>query len=142
MTFLLKELDSIPLNFSSNNIYTDLLLIIMLYVKLRYWNMAGAARLICFSHGKSVKVPCRTSGFTHKERFHRRLVAHFHGIMLLKLQSSCRNSRYSQLIKPNTNYSALKLRCSRQLSRRKERNFSSSSSNERTPKVVLPSRCC
>ncbi|MBA0654120.1 hypothetical protein Goklo_021194 [Gossypium klotzschianum] len=97
--------------------------------------MAEAARLICFSHGKSVKVPCRTSGFTRKERFHRRLVAHFHGMMLLKLQSSCRNSRYSQLIKPNMNYSASKLRCSHQLSRRKERKFSSSSSNERTPKA-------
>ncbi|KAB2058774.1 hypothetical protein E1A91_A11G264700v1 [Gossypium mustelinum] len=97
--------------------------------------MAEAARLICFSHGKSVKVPCRTSGFTRKERFHRRLVAHFHGMMLLKLQSSCRNSRYSQLIKPNMNYSASKLRCSHQLSRRKERKFSSSSSNERTPKI-------
>ncbi|KAB2058775.1 hypothetical protein ES319_A11G257000v1 [Gossypium barbadense] len=110
-------------------------MIIRLYVKLRYWNMAEAARLICFSHGKSVKVPCRTSGFTRKERFHRRLVAHFHGMMLLKLQSSCRNSRYSQLIKPNMNYSASKLRCSHQLSRRKERKFSSSSSNERTPKA-------
>ncbi|KAG4176376.1 hypothetical protein ERO13_A11G241000v2 [Gossypium hirsutum] len=97
--------------------------------------MAEAARLICFSHGKSVKVPCRTSGFTRKERFHRRLVAHFHGMMLLKLQSSCRNSRYSQLIKPNMNYSASKLRCSHQFSRRKERKFSSSSSNERTPKA-------
>ncbi|MFQ6669441.1 hypothetical protein Gotur_034693 [Gossypium turneri] len=98
--------------------------------------MAEAARLICFSHGKSVKVPCRTSGFTRKERFHRRLVAHFHGMMLLKLQSSFRNSRYSQLIKPNMNYSASKLRCSHQLSRRKDRKFSSSSSNERTPKVA------
>ncbi|MBA0803611.1 hypothetical protein Gohar_013802 [Gossypium harknessii] len=97
--------------------------------------MAEAARLICFSHGKSVKVPCRTSGFTRKERFHRRLVAHFHGMMLLKLQSSFRNSRYSQLIKPNMNYSASKLRCSHQLSRRKDRKFSSSSSNERTPKA-------
>ncbi|KAB2005477.1 hypothetical protein ERO13_D11G250400v2 [Gossypium hirsutum] len=112
-------------------------MIIRLYVKLRYWKMAEAARLICFSHGKSVNVPCRTSGFTRKERFHRRLVAHFHGMMLLKLQSSCRNSRYSQLIKPNMNYSASKLRCSHQLSRRKERKFSSSSSNERTPKMPI-----
>ncbi|KAH1083282.1 hypothetical protein J1N35_023043 [Gossypium stocksii] len=97
--------------------------------------MAEAARLIFFSHGKSVKVPCSTSGFTGKGSFHRRLVAHFHGMMLLKLQSSCRNSRYSQLIKPNMNYSASKLRCSHQPSRRKERKFSSSSSNERIPKA-------
>ncbi|GMI65117.1 hypothetical protein HRI_000181000 [Hibiscus trionum] len=94
--------------------------------------MAHAARLICFSHGESVKFPCRRSGFTSNGRFCQRLIVH--GIVLLKIQSSCRNSRYSQLIKPNTNYSSSKSRCSNQLSRIKERNFSSSSSNGRMPK--------
>ena len=102
--------------------------------------MAQAARSICFSHGKSVKVPCRTSGLiTSNERFHRRHVAHFHGIVLVRIQSSSTKSRYPQLIKSNTNYSASELRCLNQLSRRKERNFSSCSSNRRTPKVVLVS---
>ncbi|XVF06510.1 hypothetical protein REPUB_Repub06bG0054500 [Reevesia pubescens] len=97
--------------------------------------MAQAARSICFSYGKSVEVPCRTSGLTSNERFHRRRVAHFHGIVLVKIQSSSRKSRYSQLIKSKTNYSASDLRSSNQLSTRKERNFSSCSSNRRTPKA-------
>ncbi|KAE8734639.1 Violaxanthin de-epoxidase [Hibiscus syriacus] len=92
--------------------------------------MAQAARLICFSHGKSVKFQCRTSAFTRNEGFRRRLIVH--GIVLLKIQSSCRNSRYSRLMKSNTSAS-LKSRCSNQLSRRKERNFSSRRSNGRTP---------
>ncbi|KAE8663169.1 Violaxanthin de-epoxidase [Hibiscus syriacus] len=95
--------------------------------------MAEATRLVCVFHGKSVKFPCRTSGFTRNERFCRRLIVH--GVALLKIQSSRRNSRYSQLIKPNMNYSASKSRCSNQLSRRKEMNLSSSSSNGRTPKA-------
>ncbi|KAK8589668.1 hypothetical protein V6N12_024061 [Hibiscus sabdariffa] len=65
-----------------------------------------------------------------KLRFCQRL--NVHGIMLLKIQSSCRNSRYSQLIKLNTNYSASKSRCSNQSSGRKEGNLSSSSNNGRT----------
>ncbi|XVF30920.1 hypothetical protein REPUB_Repub16aG0100100 [Reevesia pubescens] len=80
--------------------------------------------------------PCRTSGLTSKERFHRRPVAHFHGIMLVKSQSGGRKSRCSQLIKSKTNYSASELRCSNQLSRRKEKNFSSCSSNRRRPKAI------
>ncbi|KAK8689783.1 hypothetical protein V6N13_088494 [Hibiscus sabdariffa] len=92
--------------------------------------MAQATRLICFSHGKSVKFPCGTSRFTRNGRFCQRL--NVHGIMLLKIQSSCRNSRYSQLIKLNTNYSASKSRCSNQSSGRKEGNLSSSSNNGRT----------
>ncbi|XVF42455.1 hypothetical protein PTKIN_Ptkin01aG0364800 [Pterospermum kingtungense] len=97
--------------------------------------MAQAARSICFSHGKSVKVPCRTSAFPGNGRFHMRRVAHFHGIVLVKIQSSGRKSRYSQLIKSNTNCSASESRCSDQLSRRKERNFSSCSSDRRTSKA-------
>ncbi|KAK6243424.1 hypothetical protein QUC31_009833 [Theobroma cacao] len=97
--------------------------------------MAQAARSLCFSHDKSVQVPCRTSGLTSNERFHRRQVAHFHGIMLVKIQSSGRKARYSQLNKSNPNYSASDLRCSNQLSRRKDRNFSSCSCNRRRPKA-------
>ncbi|KAK8634085.1 hypothetical protein V6N13_014914 [Hibiscus sabdariffa] len=59
----------------------------------------------------------------------------------LKYGASCssnmlvpRNSRYSRLMMLNMN-SASKSRCSNQLSRRKERNFSSSSSNGRTPEA-------
>ncbi|XVF57005.1 hypothetical protein PTKIN_Ptkin06aG0167900 [Pterospermum kingtungense] len=90
--------------------------------------MAQAARLICFSHGKSVKVPCRTSGLiTSNGRFH-----HFHGIVVVKIQCRGSKSRYSKLSKPKTNYSASE---SSLLSRRKERNFSSCSSNRRTPKA-------
>ena len=102
--------------------------------------MAQAARSICFSHGKSLKVPCRTAGIiTSNERFHRRQVVHFHGLVLLKIQSSSSKSRHCQLTKSNKNYSASELRCLNQLSRRKERNFSSCSRYRRTPKVVLVS---
>ncbi|XVE90081.1 hypothetical protein DITRI_Ditri20bG0048500 [Diplodiscus trichospermus] len=97
--------------------------------------MAQAARSICFSLGKSVKVPCRTSGLASNEMFHKRRVAHFHGVVLVKIQSCGRKSRYFQLIKSNTNYSASESTCSNQLSRRKERNFSSRSSNKRTSKA-------
>ncbi|XP_022719985.1 violaxanthin de-epoxidase, chloroplastic [Durio zibethinus] len=97
--------------------------------------MAQTAHSIYFSHGKSVKVPCRTSGLTSNERFHRRPIAYSHCTVLVKIQSGGRKSRYSQLIKLNTNYSTSELRCSNQLSRRKEVNFSSNSSNRRTAKA-------
>ncbi|OMO84679.1 Violaxanthin de-epoxidase [Corchorus capsularis] len=96
--------------------------------------MAQAARSICFSHDISVKVQCTTSGFTSNERFYRQ-VANFHGIVLLKIRSRGKKSRYSQSIKCSTNDSVEELRCSNQLSRRKERNFSPHSSNKRIPKV-------
>nr|AMJ39491.1 violaxanthin de-epoxidase 1 [Bixa orellana] len=64
-------------------------------------------------------------------RFLSRKVVHLHGMVLLRIQSSDRKSRYSKSINPYRNHIVSKLRCSDQLSEGTHNISSTCSSNTR-----------